>query len=674
MPVDAGMAELVSALARETQVATHTRLNIDYVPGMVSVLHGRDLLAQGIRTVYDALALVPGVELSRAQDGMPQVIVRGIGKTYSSGKIKVLLNGIAFNMTLQGSTLPLMLPIELVQRIEMIRGPGSAIYGEFASVGVVNIITREDHTRLFAARSNQQRQAAGGQYHWVASQGEVTLSLADDYSHGGQVNSGPDRLQSVPSLAPLSESPGLVNTAERRSYIGFSGRQADYRLQGHWLRYAVGDFFGVANALSGSNDQLLRDLNNLAVQVERDFSPRQDSRFYYAVGYQRAGLNSEQHQLFPPGFPTQNNGRFDTGVFGAPFYQEDKYTTNAKYIYTGVKDHQLLTGAEYSQLRQGETYAIRNYKFENGILLPQPNARYSGADNWLSEGRRRELTAWYLQDQYELTEKLSVITGLRFDYYNDIGGDMTPRLATVYQVSNHRTVKLQFAQSFRPPTFLEMYSKNNAVVVGNPDLKSERLNSVEMAYTYNDSLVSGRLSTYFQHFTDLIMVDNAGSGAVHYANAEEITARGIELEFQRKINYIARWDLAFSFVDADSRSGEDLPGVANFLINAGILYSPVTNWDLSLHYRLISDRPRERDDPRAALNGYQVVDISLSRYPLLVSGLRFRLSVFNLFDAAVAFPAGMSTLGASGNSLPAYPGDYPQLGRELSLSVEYLFN
>ena len=89
------LQQLLALLEEQTTIATKTRLNSDYVPGMVTVLHGDKLEGTGAHTVWEALARVPGIELSIEETGRKQIVVRGIGRTYASGNIKIMLNGVA---------------------------------------------------------------------------------------------------------------------------------------------------------------------------------------------------------------------------------------------------------------------------------------------------------------------------------------------------------------------------------------------------------------------------------------------------------------------------------------------------------------------------------------------------------------------------------------------------
>tara|TARA_Y100000588_G_scaffold124518_2_gene136464 strand:- start:520 stop:1005 length:486 start_codon:yes stop_codon:yes gene_type:complete len=128
--------ELLEIIDEETTVATKTKLNSDYVPGMVTVLHDEDLEALGIATVWEALSLVPGMQIYRSDRGDPFVTVRGMPFPFNSGNIKIPTNSVAMSReTSSLNTSVLLMPVEQVERIEVVRGPGSSVYGNFAFRG-----------------------------------------------------------------------------------------------------------------------------------------------------------------------------------------------------------------------------------------------------------------------------------------------------------------------------------------------------------------------------------------------------------------------------------------------------------------------------------------------------------------------------------------------------------
>ena len=174
---DEELAALMALLEEETELATQTRMNTDYVPGMMTVLYARDMAAQGFTTVADALSFVSGFYLPENNAGDYRTIVRGVGATLSSSNLKFMLDGAVVNRATDASADWLMrLPLEQVERIEVIRGPGAALYGEFAFSGVVNVVTRQDKALTLKAGDPALRQG-GGYFSDEISPG-VTLNLA----------------------------------------------------------------------------------------------------------------------------------------------------------------------------------------------------------------------------------------------------------------------------------------------------------------------------------------------------------------------------------------------------------------------------------------------------------------------------------------------------------------
>src|SRR5688500_1557659 len=108
--------ELMAVVDEGTAVATQTRMNVDYVPGMVTVLEGPLLASLGARTVLDAMGLVPGVMSYVGNGGEPVLLVRGVAFPFNSGNVKVLVNSIAMSREGAGVSSSVMhMPIEQVE-------------------------------------------------------------------------------------------------------------------------------------------------------------------------------------------------------------------------------------------------------------------------------------------------------------------------------------------------------------------------------------------------------------------------------------------------------------------------------------------------------------------------------------------------------------------------------
>ncbi|MBP6703527.1 MAG: TonB-dependent receptor plug domain-containing protein [Vicinamibacteria bacterium] len=209
---EAELEGLLKILSEETAVATKTRMNGDYVPGIVTVLHGDEMASMGARTVWDALSMVPGIEAVRDPAGVPSLVVRGIQFPFNSGNVKVLIDSMPATRDNAGiNSIVLDLPIQLVERIEVIRGPGSVVYGDFAYMGLVHIITRKTghgfHARLEEAGGFSGGFFGGGR---TASGWEYALSAAG--SAGGSAD--------VPARREVDDGRGFGFGSLR--YRGFS--------------------------------------------------------------------------------------------------------------------------------------------------------------------------------------------------------------------------------------------------------------------------------------------------------------------------------------------------------------------------------------------------------------------------------------------------------------------
>lgn len=205
--VDEG-AELEALLKQETELATKTRMNHDFVPGMVTVLQGDDLEALGVRNVLEALSLVPGVQSVRDLYGSPLILVRGINFIFNSGNIKILVDSVPLNQESAGTNSSiLLLPIEDVERLELMRGPGSAIHGDFAYLGLLNIVTRRKESRVFGA-AESHRITGGAQASWSGTGGRHLSVGLSGFDANDVDFRGPDRADEQRGFGRLSAGIG----------------------------------------------------------------------------------------------------------------------------------------------------------------------------------------------------------------------------------------------------------------------------------------------------------------------------------------------------------------------------------------------------------------------------------------------------------------------------------
>ncbi|MEJ2372282.1 MAG: TonB-dependent receptor plug domain-containing protein, partial [Sulfurimonas sp.] len=149
---------LLDDLKDASKIATRSNLNINKTPAVVTVLYSDELKKLGVVNLYEALGYVPGIELSMGDGGAKQIIMRG-NKGSLRDKLKLMIDGVSVNNKLSGSNyMYLDLPIDIIEKIEIIRGPASALYGSFAHIGVINVITKSslyDHTNIFTRVSSE---------------------------------------------------------------------------------------------------------------------------------------------------------------------------------------------------------------------------------------------------------------------------------------------------------------------------------------------------------------------------------------------------------------------------------------------------------------------------------------------------------------------------------------
>ncbi|MBF0369825.1 MAG: TonB-dependent receptor [Magnetococcales bacterium] len=641
-------------MEQTTEIATRTRLNADFVPGMVTVLKGAKLEARGVHTVREALSLVPGIIPSVDKD----IVVRGVAR-FASGKVKLLLNGVPVNETLtaQGSFL-YYLPVEMIERIEVIRGPGAALYGEYAYTGVVNIITRQQGKRLFARYGTFDTYAGGGHYSYAPPEKNwsMSLNLAGYVTHGDNILSGPDILHSAAynptgvDNAAISLAPGFTNEEASQQSAIFSWNYKDFSLLAQHVRSGRGIPYNVTVALPPADSGLVMDEKEQMIEARLGFDLMPTLGGEIKLGWQQYIFDMDDHTYYPPGYTQILTTPpyaipFADGMSVSAYGKEQKFYGGLTFDYTGFDRHHWTLGLESAFVDFTDSASSFN------------GEAYSWDENWSTSEVNRQIIGVMVQDQLEITDHLTLTAGLRYDHYDDVGESLTPRVALTWRINDHHILKAQYGEAFRPPTFMEMYSVSQQI--GDENIQPETIHTFELGYIHRQPGLVGRVTLFHSKLKDLIdLVEN------QYQNREDVEVDGIELELEKELFGGLKLDGNLSYATTeDSATGQELEGAANWLANAGLVYQPVTDYALYLQYHYVGRRHREVGDDRDKLGAFGTLDLTGHIHNLWHPGLTLRLGVKNLFDADVTHPAPAET----------YPEDFPREGQEFWLGLTMVF-
>ncbi|MBZ0106278.1 MAG: TonB-dependent receptor [Sulfuricella denitrificans] len=640
-------AYLLDDLGDQTTIATRTRLRVDYAPGTINILQSDDLMTQGARTVWEALALVPGFEQSIDETGTRQIVVRGVGKSYSSGAIKILVNDIALNSELMSLANPVLnMPVEQIERIEVIRGPGSAIYGESAYMGVINVITRKQGQRLFAAAGNAGVMAGGGVMSFNNAETGLSynLNLAGWKANGGG-KAGQDQLY-ADGFGELSHAPGSVNDKldYRSALFGLNYRKLT--LSALWLEDGAGDHYGINNVLPPDEKRIVTRHRHRAFEIKQGLELAPALQAEFKLGWQDF-THIRDHLYLAPG--ASYDPAIDGPVWLSRDYKENRLTAGADLAWEHGR-HTLLLGWSFNQSRIDSASWDWNYPY------------YDIGSSFIRTSMERTINSFTAQDEFRVNPYFTLTAGLRHDHYDDIGNSTTPRLAAVWQMASRHVIKAQYAEAFRAPTFYELHNGGQPA-----SIRPETVATSELGYIYKGDGSRAGITLFHSSLKNLIVFEDTPD-YIGYSNSRSARSQGMELEGEHWLTRNMKFSGNLTWLDTrDATTNQPISGAGHWLANAGLEYRFNQDLAFSIRLREVGERSRETGDLRPALAGYNVTDISARLFNFASTrGLTLRAGIRNVFDQDVRYPA-MSIH----NGL--YPDDYPRGSRQWWSMLTYSF-
>jgi outer membrane receptor protein involved in Fe transport len=526
-------------------IATGSTQPLRRAPAVATVITAEDIRAMGASDLDEVLETVPGMHVARSPINYePLYVVRGIF-TINNPQILVLLNGVPMTTLLSGSRGVVWgnYPVEHIARIEVIRGPGSALYGADAFSGVVNIITK-----AAGATPGTQAGVHAGSFRtrdaWVQHGGKLGAFDAAFYLRAGSTDGIREIVSADAQTARdkafgthASLAPGPLNngadSVDANLDLGLDKWRARFAYK---LRDNVGTGAGIASALDPvgkiKSERIAADLSWTDPHIARDWGM---GLGFSALQYKQRVLTDLR--LSPPGtrFPT---GLFPDGFIGHPDTSERQLRLSSYVTYAGIAGHELRVGLGRERLDLYHTATIKNYIFNAaGVPVPTgPVIDYSAIQPFLLP-QLRTVEYAYVQDEWRFARDWAATAGLRHDRYSDFGGTTNPRLALVWDASVDLTAKLLYGRAFRAPSFNESYGINNPVQRGNPILRPEKIGTLEAAFAWQAaSDLQLNLNVFRHQLKEIIRgVPNAAAGTgATFQNTSTQSGRGLEVE--------ANWD------------------------------------------------------------------------------------------------------------------------------------
>ena len=640
-------------------IATGSAQPISRAPAVATVITAKDIKEMGATDIDEALETVPGLHVSRRAAGyLPIYTFRGVFDQ-NNPQVLVLVNGISINNLFVGDRSQVWggMPVESISRIEVIRGPGSAVYGADAFAGVINIITQEA-SEVDGFEFGSRVGSFDSRDAWALYGGEVggfdvafSAEFRDTDGHDEDIDADAVALQGT-SLAPASVNTGTQNLDAR---LSVSKNYWKFRA-GLQQRKDFETGAGVAEALD-SNGEFESERWNVDLTYHNPML-KKDLDVTAQISYFDTSQEvSEDILLFPPGsFLPGPLGPFPEGIIGNPEVWERHWRYSLTGMFTGFNDHTIRSGIGYTHQEIYKVKDERNFSPLNfGVLTDISDTPFA----FLPEKHRNNSFA-FIQDVWQLSNDWELTAGLRYDDYNDFGDTWNPRLALVWAARHDLTAKLLYGEAFRAPSFAEFRNQNNPVALGNTELDPEEMETIELAFDYRpkDNLQLG-LNLFRYEWDDIIRFEGIGGGAFQALNVGEQEGYGAEFEFDWKFNRHFKLIGNYAYQESEDEGLDENAGNAprhQFYVRANWEFLP--SWYLTPQWNFVLDRERVEGDTRSDIDDYDIFDLTL-RTKALSNRWEFALSARNLFNKRAFEPSQSGVFGA------AIPGDLPLAKRSV---------
>ena len=634
---------LEELLQQNIYSSTLTAENIKTVPSSITVFTRADIRLMGIETLSELVNFVPGFQSFRGDDSSANYTLSNRGRRVGSGgrELLILWDGQRLNDEVSGGTGQKdgLISLENAERIEFIRGPGSAIYGSNAMTGIINIVTSSQPEAKLAA-GNHGQQDASVQWRGQNELGWLELHIQQRESQGESF--------SIFEPSPEPATPQAVDVRD------------PWRFQQLYLRAGLGDWtlslrsaqnraeeFYISGFIPSDTGFVERESRFAALQWRPRLSEslRLDARVY------ASDRDYEAMDIVTSIAPTS----VFTPVLLSSGVSDDEDVGSQWIVFGEQAKANWLLGGEWRRATIDNARSLLIRASDGSVLRDLPNGM---------EGERIA-RSFFGQYQYPLQDSLELTVGVRHDNYSDFGGHTSPRFGLVKQLGMRDSLKLLYSEAYRAPSPSETRLTGSQVAVSNPDLAPETAKTTELVWV---QLIDGGYwsATLFDSRLDDAVVDMITQDQRRSWMNSSLYISGIEFEWQW--SWAEHWQsrVALSHM---LHPGDETNRDSNNLLGASLSYQRgAFVGSLLLNYQGDKIDANEQDFPatipsveQTRLSARSLWNVHLSYQ--LMSDWELYLHANNLLDKSYLNPASRR------ENYVGVPGE----GRSVNLGVRWQY-
>lgn len=659
--------------------ASRVKEDIRKSASSVTVITAEQIRQMGARHLTDVLRTVPGIGFRYSGAGTYRIDARGIQKN-GSQNILIMVNSHPLNNNFTGGAVfeHDLLILDNVKRIEVIRGPGSAMYGANAFSGVVNIITKEAKDIGGCELTARAGTYNTRQYNLLMGETWKDLGIAFNFNYfdtdgfepyiKADAQTGVDQLAGslLGTEVKTSYAPGYGEGDDEKYDASLTLQYKGLKFDGKYMNREISPALTELTSINKDGFRKVEDYY-LNLSYEQNIG---NHLVLFGKVYRNYNYSDTYNQLYPNSLMGTPEGPIflsEEGLIAEFTLKNIRTGGEIQTTYKMSDSNTVVAGITYEKMKQYDVTYSANFLYTPypNVLIPLDALQDLTETQNFNKNVSREFSAVFLQDLWDITDNLRLTLGARYDNYSDFGASFNPRVGLTWEFIKGYHLKFLYGTAFRAPTFQELYNQNNPAVRGNPDLEPETVCTLEpLSLGADIGGFSGRITPFYNRIKDSIgVVKDPETSTSFFQNSDEIRSKGVEVELKYKFGERTYIGANYTYQDVENVDTEK-----RYYAVPKHKGNIMANFRLSRYFNFYTDFyfqkgfEREEGDPRDDNSGSEVLNATLIAKDFF-KGLELRGSVYNLLDKEYTVPY----------SRDALPDDLPMPGRSYIFEVRYTF-